>query len=219
MKHISASKKAGGLATSIAISLAIGLTGCAQADSQCAPTSNSELPHASQISQSAEEGGSSVSVSRPYVYDSEQALADDCDTILIGTVITQDDAYDVDPLIPDTRAQVRVIQTRKGAAVAEEEVVVRQTGDLSLSLLENGETYLFYLNDVPSKAGEPKQYYITGVTAGLFKLTYPSKLSAQQIRQNEQNLNFTRVDKESGDQLPDTLSLEKTADKLSAETE
>lgn len=189
--------------------LATGLIGCTQTDTtQIKEEDPLDLADVPQLPNSEDNGEtrSSICVSRPYFYDSEQALAADCNTIVVGTVLSQDDAYDMDPLIPDTRARVQIISTKKGSAMPEEEVVIRQTGDISLSILENGATYLFYLNDCPSKADETKQYYITGVTAGAFKLSGSTSSPAQRIRQNSSSIKFERVDKESGDILPDTLS-------------
>lgn len=205
------------IALALATCLTIALTGCAQTGTNQAGDSVPDLPTLPSSEEVGEGGGagSSLCVSRPYFYDSEEALAADCDTILIGTVLMQDDAYDTDPYIPDTRARVQVIDGKKGNAVADEEVIIRQTGDLSLSILEDGATYLFYLNDCPSSNTGPKQYYITGVTAGAFKLNASPESSMQRVRRNSQDVQFCRVDNHSGDQLPDTLSL----DEITAESD
>lgn len=147
------------------------------------------------------------SVSRPYIYNSEDEMAEDCDSIFIGTVEGQDEAYDTDEYIPDTRATVLVLTTEKGTAVPDERVIVRQTGGLPLSILETGKTYLFYLNDFPFEGSSTQQYYITGVTAGVFELeNMPSSLSTRNARATD-NIIFKRVDENSGDTLPSELSL------------
>lgn len=150
----------------------------------------------------------SQSISRPYVYESEDEMAKDCDSILIGTVEKQDEAYDTDEYIPDTRATVLVLTTEKGSAEPDERIIVRQTGGLPLSVLKTGKTYLFYLNDFPFEGTSTKQYYITGVTAGVFELENASSALSTRNRCTVDSFVFKRVDENSGDTLPPKLSLE-----------
>ena len=183
------------------------LCSCSPIEPQEEPEVNAEIAENSEINCTARstediDGGCTISISRPYLYSSENDIAADCDTILIGQVISQNEEYDVDELIPDTKATVVVADTKKGRAAYGDTVIVRQTGPLSLSILENDKTYLFYLNDFKDES-EQREYYITGVTAGVFELS-----TSPTSRAGSDNGQFVRVDETSGDDLPQILSEE-----------
>lgn len=189
--------------------LASCIVGCTSStDVQFAETNTNETPLTEKcVERTATSGGETVSmtVSRPFFFESEEEMANYCDTIIVGYVESQDEAFDTNEYIPDTRARVRVTKVEKGNATSGETVIVRQTGPIDLSVLDDGKTYLLYLNNFAVKDSQRLQYYISGVTAGAYELLEEG--DAPCANSSEQ---FVRADKESGDNLPTLLSKPKT---------
>lgn len=96
-------------------------------------------------------------------------------------------------------AAVEVSSVEKGDVQEGSTIIVRQTGYLEDSLLEDGGTYLFYLVPTGLEGDLADQYYVTGVTAGIYeKVTVDSQSSASD--------SFVRVAPDSGDELPESLT-------------
>lgn len=112
-------------------------------------------------------------LSREKIYPDVSAMAKDSDLIVIGTVVANRVAADVDGVTDFTLATVRVdevIGSRKTAPGLS--VVVRQTGSARqaavVPLLVEGKSYLLYLT-LSGLPGElSTQFYVTGANAGVY---------------------------------------------------
>lgn len=145
------------------------------------------------------------SFSRVKLYDTPEELAQDSDLIVNGKVLNQQEVYDIDDTIPFTIVQVEVGDVLKGTpnnAVIE----VRQTGLLEESFVVNGSNYLFFLVPSDLEGPQAEQYYITGATAGLYEVETPAN-STTAARSKTTAATLERVDTESGDDLPSTMTV------------
>ncbi len=97
--------------------------------------------------------------SRVEFYDSVEALAADSSTIVVGTVVDQRSATDIDPETPFTISTIEVVSSEKGDE-ATSPLEVRQLGSNEefgpAPLLESGETYLLFLTPSSDAPGGPK---------------------------------------------------------------
>lgn len=138
-----------------------------------------------------------TSISRSEMYQSVSQLADDSDAIIVGTVESSENVSDIDPSTEFVLATVKVADTKKGNMTPGDTVIVRQTPLSDAQLMSKGATYLLYLTESGLEGELASQYYVTGVTAGIYEKTQTSARSAA---------SFERFDKASGDDLPDMIA-------------
>ncbi|MBT1172573.1 hypothetical protein JS528_04215 [Bifidobacterium sp. MA2] len=179
----------------------------------CAPaacgtgTSASDSPGQAQ--------GSGGSVSRVTLYASVDQLAEDSDLIIAGQVTDTTTARDIDDSADLTLATVTVLETLKGETPDANEAIVHQTGSREQhtpntlytpnTLLSRGDVVLLFLVHSGLGGNLAEQYYITGAGAGMYRMTdAESPLSIDDM----DNVSFHRVNTDSGDDLPDVLSVE-----------
>ncbi len=151
---------------------------------------------------------SHTSYSRVQLFSSLDEMADDSDEVATVVVDSQEEVYDIDETTPFVLTRVTVQEGYKGSLHGGDEIIVRQTGFVEESLLENGSSYLLYL--VPSGLdGElAGHYYINGVTAGIYQVEAPT------ARSRSQQPGLQRVDVESGDDLPNAVSMDEVVQSL-----
>lgn len=178
------------IAVSTALSagiLLVGLCACSETE----PSVNSEQD--AQVS-------TGFSFSRAQMFSSLEDLSSASDAIIVGNVMSQSCVYDIDQYTPFTLAEVEVASVEKGSIKRGETIIVRQTALLENSLVVDGDSYLFYLMNSGLDGDLGNQYYITGATAGLYRSASAAVRSIDST--------FERVDLESGDSLPESVSTE-----------
>ena len=153
-------------------------------------------------------------ISRVKMYDSVKAITDDSDLVVVGTVADQKVVQDIDNETDFTLSTVKVITTKKGDA-GDETVVVRQTGSTKNqtagAMMETGSTYLLFLVHSGLAGDLASQYYVTGADAGIYLAPATAKAKAQTGTVTEQDISgetFNRVNSDSGDNLPATLTVD-----------
>ncbi len=152
--------------------------------------------------------------SRVKMYDSVKAITDDSDLVVVGTVADQKVVQDIDDETDFTLSTVKVITTKKGDA-GDETVVVRQTGSTENqtagAMMKTGSTYLLFLVHSGLAGDLASQYYVTGADAGIYLASATAKAKAQTGTTTEQDISgetFNRVNSDSGDNLPATLTVD-----------
>ena len=153
-------------------------------------------------------------ISRVKMYDSVKAITDDSDLVIVGTVADQRVVQDIDDETDFTLSTVKVITTKKGDA-GDETVVVRQTGSTKNqtagAMMKTGSTYLLFLVHSGLSGDLASQYYVTGADAGIYLASATTKAKAQTGTATEQDISgetFNRVNSDSGDNLPATLTVD-----------
>ena len=153
-------------------------------------------------------------ISRVKMYDSVKAITDDSDLVVVGTVADQKVVQDIDNETDFTLSTVKVITTKKGDA-GDETVVVRQTGSTKNqtagAMMKTGSTYLLFLVHSGLSGDLASQYYVTGADAGIYLAPATAKAKAQTGTATEQDISgetFNRVNSDSGDNLPATLTVD-----------
>ena len=153
-------------------------------------------------------------ISRVKMYDSVKAITDDSDLVIVGTVADQRVVQDIDDETDFTLSTVKVITTKKGDA-GDETVVVRQTGSTKNqtagAMMKSGSTYLLFLVHSGLSGDLASQYYVTGADAGIYLASATAKAKAQTGTATEQDISgetFNRVNSDSGDNLPATLTVD-----------
>ena len=153
-------------------------------------------------------------ISRVKMYDSVKAITDDSDLVIVGTVADQRVVQDIDDETDFTLSTVKVITTKKGDA-GDETVVVRQTGSTKNqtagAMMKTGSTYLLFLVHSGLSGDLASQYYVTGADAGIYLASATAKAKAQTGTATEQDISgetFNRVNSDSGDNLPATLTVD-----------
>lgn len=152
-------------------------------------------------------------MSRVKLYQSAEQMADDSDLIVVGSVGDTRTVQDLDDITDFTLADVKVLTTIKGDAGGDT-VVVRQTGSPeqgeSDSLMSSGDTVMLFLVRSGLDGELADQYYVTGATAGLYAIDAVDSMSS--LARGDDSLaddaRFQRVDTQSGDSLPQTLTAE-----------
>lgn len=169
-----------------------GIAGCSQAATPpSAPTDVQRVLHAS----------------RATLYDSYADLAADSTLVVLGTVLSQDvlhgdvdvtvSTVDIDKVLPAASLGAHVRRQASNPATATPtSVAVRQMGssaysELPAPLLTEGTQYLLFLTPSQMPGEAASQYYITGADAGVLL---------------PEHNGFTRMNLESGDSLPTTVS-------------
>lgn len=152
--------------------------------------------------------------SRVKMYDSVKAITDDSDLVVVGTVADQKVVQDIDDETDFTLSTVKVITTKKGDA-GDETVVVRQTGSTKNqtagAMMKTGSTYLLFLVHSGLAGDLASQYYVTGADAGIYLASATAKAKTQTGTATEQDISeetFNRVNSDSGDNLPATLTVD-----------
>ena len=152
--------------------------------------------------------------SRAKMYDSVKAITDDSDLVVVGTVADQKVVQDIDDETDFTLSTVKVITTKKGDA-GDETVVVRQTGSTKNqtagAMMKTGSTYLLFLVHSGLAGDLASQYYVTGADAGIYLASATAKAKTQTGTATEQDISeetFNRVNSDSGDNLPATLTVD-----------
>lgn len=142
---------------------------------------------------------SSSSGSRHTLYDDIDDLARDSGAIVVGTVSDQWTAGDVTVstvVVSNTADNPQLGGNVEGGATPMTEgdtVEVRQMNGLPASgALERGTEYLLFLTPSMLPGPDAEQFYITGAEAGLYK---------------RDGSTFRRVVPDSGDELPETISI------------
>ena len=153
-------------------------------------------------------------ISRVKMYDSVKAITDDSDLVIVGTVADQRVVQDIDDETDFTLSTVKVITTKKGDA-GDETVIVRQTGSTKNqtagAMMKTGSTYLLFLVHSGLSGDLASQYYVTGADAGIYLAPATAKAKAQTGTATEQDISgetFNRVNSDSGDNLPATLTVD-----------
>lgn len=153
-------------------------------------------------------------ISRVKMYDSVKAITDDSDLVVVGTVADQKVVQDIDDETDFTLSTVKVITTKKGDA-GDETVIVRQTGSTKNqtagAMMKTGSTYLLFLVHSGLSGDLASQYYVTGADAGIYLAPATAKAKAQTGTATEQDISgetFNRVNSDSGDNLPATLTVD-----------
>lgn len=157
--------------------------------------------------------GPGTGTSRAKLYQSAEQMADDSDLIVVGSVGDTRTVQDLDDTTDFTLADVKVLTTIKGDAGGDT-VVVRQTGspeqgDSDL-LMSPGDTVMLFLARSELDGELADQYYITGATAGLYAMDAVD-VAADTTQEGDppaDGARFRRVDMQSGDSLPQTLTTE-----------
>lgn len=152
--------------------------------------------------------GSTGSFSRVSFYSSIEQMAADSNMIVTGTVADTTTTRDIDDYTDFTISTVNVLETIKGDTHDANEIMVRQTGSQEQhspeTLLSTGDTVLLFLVHSDLDGELAKQYYVTGATAGVYRMNgAASPLSIDAT----DNASFHRVNTDSGDDLPDVLSV------------
>ena len=142
-------KRRAGLATAVA-SVAIAVVGCSTPD----PAPEGEY-------------------SRVAFYDSVEALRADSDAVVVGRVVDQEVADDVEPGFHFTLTQVEVMDADATSGLAAgDTIVVRQVGGADTppltNLLGREDTYLLFLTLSGLDGRLATQFYPTGVVAGIY---------------------------------------------------
>lgn len=149
---------------------------------------------------SGAKGTHRADTSRSDIYDSLNDMDDATDVVVTGEVRSQKTAYDIDDITAFTLAQVYVSSVEKGEIEQNKSITVRLSGTTEQSPLKNGAKYAFFLVHSGLEGALATQYYVTGSTAGIYEI-------AGREDRSETVRNLVRVDKGSGDTLPETLSL------------
>lgn len=151
---------------------------------------------------------SGSSMSRVHLYSSVEELAADSAVVLVGSVVEQTVAQDIEPTTDFTVSTVQiseVIQSDRDLAVGGT-VRVRQIGSEeqppSTPIFTPGSTYLLYLTSSGLAAPLDSQFYVTGANAGAYLAP------ADQARSAQGSETFTQVDPEPGENLPTSISLD-----------
>lgn len=198
------------LAAALTATLALGLAACGGYGS--ADTNDASPSNANGTASTTTTG----SVSRAKLYGSVDALTADSDAVIVGTVASTTVARDLDDATDFTLATVTVLKAVKGAADADGTVTVRQTGSAAQhtpeTLLKANDVVLLFLAKSGLPGDQASQYYVTGATAGLYEASGDSATTLRAAAQTDtaqaaSAATFSRVNADSGDTLPATLTL------------
>lgn len=154
---------------------------------------------------------SSSSASRAALYGSLTELTAASSLVVAGVAGDQRTAADITPSLDFTLTAFEVEATvePEGGSFEGRTIVVRQTGSADQpppagSLLEPGRAYLLFLtaSGLPGELAE--QYYVTGVTAGLYTARDPAALLVESGDWGTAVFDEAAV--EEGDVLPDAVT-------------
>ena len=142
--------------------------------------------------------------SRVAFYDSLEALRADSDAVVVGRVIDQEVADDVEPRFHFTLSHVEVMDADATSGLAAgDTVVVRQVGGADTppltNLLGREDTYLLFLTLSGLDGRLATQFYPTGVVAGIY---VAPGIDGDTV----ESLTFTQFERDDEDDLPTELT-------------
>lgn len=156
-----------------------------------------------------------ASQSRVRIYESMVELEDDSPLIITGEISRTSVIRDIDDITDFTLLDVKVSQTLKGT-VNSGSIIVRQTGSAEQgsaeALLQTGDVVMLFLTPTDLPGEQSSQYYVTGATAGVYRVTDDTQQSWNVLRSQHGNASdawqpvFERVNVDSGDELPSELT-------------
>lgn len=156
-----------------------------------------------------------ASQSRVRIYESMVELEDDSPLIITGEISRTSVIRDIDDITDFTLLDVKVSQTLKGT-VNSGSIIVRQTGSAEQgsaeTLLQIGDVVMLFLTPTDLPGEQSSQYYVTGATAGVYRVTDDTQQSWNVLRSQHGNASdawqpvFERVNVDSGDELPSELT-------------
>lgn len=156
-----------------------------------------------------------ASQSRVRIYESMVELEDDSPLIITGEISRTSVIRDIDDITDFTLLDVKVSQTLKGT-VNSGSIIVRQTGSSEQgsaeTLLQTGDVVMLFLTPTDLPGEQSSQYYVTGATAGVYRVTDDTQQSWNVLRSQHGNASdawqpvFERVNVDSGDELPSELT-------------
>lgn len=156
-----------------------------------------------------------ASQSRVRIYESMVELEDDSPLIITGEISRTSVIRDIDDITDFTLLDVKVSQTLKGT-VNSGSIIVRQTGSTEQgsaeTLLQTGDVVMLFLTPTDLPGEQSSQYYVTGATAGVYRVTDDTQQSWNVLRSQHGNASdawqpvFERVNVDSGDELPSELT-------------
>lgn len=156
-----------------------------------------------------------ASQSRVRIYESMVELEDDSPLIITGEIARTSVIRDIDDITDFTLLDVKVSQTLKGT-VNSGSIIVRQTGSAEQgsaeTLLQTGDVVMLFLTPTDLPGEQSSQYYVTGATAGVYRVTDDTQQSWNVLRSQHGNASdawqpvFERVNVDSGDELPSELT-------------
>lgn len=156
-----------------------------------------------------------ASQSRVRIYESMVELEDDSPLIITGEISRTSVIRDIDDITDFTLLDVKVSQTLKGT-VNSGSIIVRQTGSAERgsaeTLLQTGDVVMLFLTPTDLPGEQSSQYYVTGATAGVYRVTDDTQQSWNVLRSQHGNASdawqpvFERVNVDSGDELPSELT-------------
>ena len=156
-----------------------------------------------------------ASQSRVRIYESMVELEDDSPLIIAGEISRTSVIRDIDDITDFTLLDVKVSQTLKGT-VNSGSIIVRQTGSAEQgsaeTLLQTGDVVMLFLTPTDLPGEQSSQYYVTGATAGVYRVTDDTQQSWNVLRSQHGNASdawqpvFERVNVDSGDELPSELT-------------
>lgn len=156
-----------------------------------------------------------ASQSRVRIYESMVELEDDSPLIITGEISRTSVIRDIDDITDFTLLDVKVSQTLKGT-VNSGSIIVRQTGSAEQgsaeTLLQTGDVVMLFLTPTDLPGEQSSQYYVTGATAGVYRVTDDTQQSWNVLRSQHGNASdawqpvFERVNVDSGDEFPSELT-------------
>lgn len=158
------------------------------------------------------ESSSTGSISRATLYGSIADLAAASDVVVVGSVASQKVVADIDGTTQFTVSTIDVSSVLKGDVQSASQIVVRQTGSANQpsgeTFMTPDSTYLLYLVASGLDGDLASQYYITGATAGIYEAEQTAAAKSATGSDASSVQTFSRVNVDSGDTLPATVTLE-----------
>ncbi|MFR0555809.1 hypothetical protein [Pseudoscardovia radai] len=158
------------------------------------------------------ESSSTGSISRAMLYGSIADLAAASDVVVVGSVASQKVVADIDGTTQFTVSTIDVSSVLKGDVQSASQIVVRQTGSANQpsgeTFMTPDSTYLLYLVASGLDGDLASQYYVTGATAGIYEAEQTAAAKSATGSDASSVQTFSRVNVDSGDTLPATVTLE-----------
>lgn len=150
--------------------------------------------------------------SRHTLYSDVSVLSGDSEAIVDVVVKSQEVVQEENPYTLSTVTVIAPLRpkglasNREAAAevTPEEQIVIRQMGsvdeeEVPAPLLEVGHRYLLFITSTKLEGDAASQFYVTGVSAGIYRTESSAGARGGDVT-------YTRVDRDSGDDLPPTLA-------------
>lgn len=149
-----------------------------------------------------------ASMSRVQLYASLEELSDASTVVVVGSVVNQALARDIDELTEFTISTIQIEEVIKSDGKRESggTLQVRQLGGgeqaAPTPVLSAESKYLLYLTPSGLAAPLESQFYVTGANAGIYAS------AAVNARGTDAPSEFVQVDAEPGEQLPPTVEVD-----------